>query len=87
MTINRFGAKKARYNFSRSAQQPHYKEFWAIVLDWGAVSVCPQSFCPHLPMTAMTEEARRQYVTVTGEGLNISGWKETTMVIGKILMQ
>eukprot|EP00971_Amphidinium_carterae_P352184 6492468-Amphidinium_carterae.1 len=35
----------------------------------------------------MTEEARKQYVTVTGEGLNICGWKETTMVIGNILMQ
>eukprot|EP00971_Amphidinium_carterae_P224912 4461819-Amphidinium_carterae.1 len=38
-------------------------------------------------MTAMTEEARRQYVTMTGEGLNTSGWKETTMVIGNIVMQ
>eukprot|EP00971_Amphidinium_carterae_P320964 6380038-Amphidinium_carterae.2 len=35
----------------------------------------------------MIEEARRQYVTVTGEGLNINGWNETTMVIGKIIMQ
>eukprot|EP00971_Amphidinium_carterae_P350777 6491735-Amphidinium_carterae.1 len=44
-----------------------YKELWAIILDSGAVvSVCPQSFLPHVPMTPMTEEARRQYVTVTG---------------------
>eukprot|EP00971_Amphidinium_carterae_P109262 2163655-Amphidinium_carterae.1 len=69
-------------------QAPSYKELWAIVLDSGAaVLVCPQSFCPHVPITTMTEEARKQYVTVTGEGLDITGWKETTMVIGKVLMQ
>eukprot|EP00971_Amphidinium_carterae_P282069 5599240-Amphidinium_carterae.1 len=38
-------------------------------------------------MTAMTEEARRQYVTVTGAGLNIRGWQEMTMVIGEINVQ
>eukprot|EP00971_Amphidinium_carterae_P101116 2000216-Amphidinium_carterae.1 len=31
-----------------------------------------KAFCPYVPMTAVTEEARRQYVTVTGEGLNMS---------------
>eukprot|EP00971_Amphidinium_carterae_P007720 152948-Amphidinium_carterae.1 len=63
-------------------------DFWAIIFDSGAaVSVCPQFFCPHVPMTAMTEEASRQYVTMTGEGLNTRGWKETTMVIGNIVMQ
>eukprot|EP00971_Amphidinium_carterae_P298584 5932335-Amphidinium_carterae.1 len=35
----------------------------------------------------MPEHVRKQYVTVTGEGLSISGWKETTLVIGNILMQ
>eukprot|EP00971_Amphidinium_carterae_P036685 721007-Amphidinium_carterae.2 len=44
-------------------------------------SILLRTFCPH------AEEGRRQYVTVTGEGLNISGWKETTMVTGKILVQ
>eukprot|EP00971_Amphidinium_carterae_P343928 6483981-Amphidinium_carterae.2 len=61
-----------------------YKELWAIILDSGAaLSVCPQSFCPH----AMTEEMKNQYITVTGEGLQRHGWKETTMIVGEILMQ
>eukprot|EP00971_Amphidinium_carterae_P350969 6491834-Amphidinium_carterae.1 len=47
-----------------------YKGFRAIILDPGtAVSVSPQSFCPHV----MTEDTGRQYVTVSGEGLNIEG--------------
>eukprot|EP00971_Amphidinium_carterae_P053681 1057479-Amphidinium_carterae.1 len=34
-----------------------YKEFWAIILDSGAaVSICPTSFCPHVPVTTMPEE-------------------------------
>eukprot|EP00971_Amphidinium_carterae_P015298 301864-Amphidinium_carterae.1 len=32
----------------------------------------------------MSEQVRKQYVTVTGEGLSITGWKET---IGNIIMQ
>eukprot|EP00971_Amphidinium_carterae_P064393 1275356-Amphidinium_carterae.1 len=35
----------------------------------------------------MTEEATKQYVTVTGEGLNMSDCTETTIVIGNIIMQ
>eukprot|EP00971_Amphidinium_carterae_P174672 3462341-Amphidinium_carterae.3 len=35
----------------------------------------------------MPESARRQYVTVAGEGLAISGWKEVTLVIGTMTMQ
>eukprot|EP00971_Amphidinium_carterae_P182779 3627255-Amphidinium_carterae.1 len=60
-----------------------YKEFWAIILDSGAeVSDCPQSFCPHVPITTMT-----QYITVTGEDLQLHGWKETQMIGGEMLMQ
>eukprot|EP00971_Amphidinium_carterae_P175286 3474832-Amphidinium_carterae.1 len=34
--------------FPLNFQKKTYKEFWAISLDSGAaVSVCPQSFCPH----------------------------------------
>eukprot|EP00971_Amphidinium_carterae_P027266 537174-Amphidinium_carterae.7 len=29
----------------------------------------------------------KHYVTVTGEGLTIQGWKETTLIIGSITMQ
>eukprot|EP00971_Amphidinium_carterae_P077537 1532295-Amphidinium_carterae.1 len=35
----------------------------------------------------MSEQVKKQYVTVTGEGLSITGWKETTLVIGNIIMQ
>eukprot|EP00971_Amphidinium_carterae_P348778 6490668-Amphidinium_carterae.3 len=35
----------------------------------------------------MPEFARRQYMTVTGEGLAIEGWKEVTPVIGTMIMQ
>eukprot|EP00971_Amphidinium_carterae_P000881 17174-Amphidinium_carterae.2 len=35
----------------------------------------------------MPESARRQFETVTGEGLTISGWKEVTLVIGHMTMQ
>eukprot|EP00971_Amphidinium_carterae_P047539 936337-Amphidinium_carterae.1 len=35
----------------------------------------------------MPEETRKQYVTVTGEGLTIEGWKEVTLIIGAITMQ
>eukprot|EP00971_Amphidinium_carterae_P202911 4026712-Amphidinium_carterae.1 len=35
----------------------------------------------------MPEEVRKRYVTVTGEGLSITGWKETTLIIGNLIMQ
>eukprot|EP00971_Amphidinium_carterae_P013108 258434-Amphidinium_carterae.1 len=35
----------------------------------------------------MSEQVRKQYVTVTEEGLNITGWKETAVIIGNIIMQ
>eukprot|EP00971_Amphidinium_carterae_P172531 3420061-Amphidinium_carterae.3 len=35
----------------------------------------------------MADETRKQYVKVTGEGLKIQGWKETTLIIGTITMQ
>eukprot|EP00971_Amphidinium_carterae_P228704 4536669-Amphidinium_carterae.4 len=35
----------------------------------------------------MAEETRKQYVTVTGEGLTIQGWKETTLISGTITVQ
>eukprot|EP00971_Amphidinium_carterae_P287070 5698615-Amphidinium_carterae.1 len=35
----------------------------------------------------MPESTRRQFMTVTGEGMTISGWKEVTLVIGHMTMQ
>eukprot|EP00971_Amphidinium_carterae_P075641 1494422-Amphidinium_carterae.1 len=35
----------------------------------------------------MPESAHRQLVTVTGEGLAITGWKEVNLVIGHMTMQ
>eukprot|EP00971_Amphidinium_carterae_P257050 5103131-Amphidinium_carterae.1 len=59
-----------------------------IVIDTGAaVHVCPTTFCEHIEIKTMPESARRQFMTVTGEGLTISGWKEVTLVIGHMTMQ
>eukprot|EP00971_Amphidinium_carterae_P146812 2909487-Amphidinium_carterae.1 len=55
------------------------KDFWSIIIDTGAaVSVGPMTFCEHIAVETMPESARRQYVTVTGGGLTIEGWKEVT---------
>eukprot|EP00971_Amphidinium_carterae_P349871 6491273-Amphidinium_carterae.1 len=63
-------------------------EFWAIIIDTGvAVSVCLTTFAEHIPIKPVAEESRKQYVTVTGEGLTIQGWKGTTLIIGAITMQ
>eukprot|EP00971_Amphidinium_carterae_P237426 4713208-Amphidinium_carterae.2 len=35
----------------------------------------------------MPAPAQRQFVTVKGEGLTISGWKEVTLVVGHMTMQ
>eukprot|EP00971_Amphidinium_carterae_P014178 279757-Amphidinium_carterae.1 len=32
----------------------------------------------------MTEETRKQYVTVTGEGLKIYGWKERAFIVANV---
>eukprot|EP00971_Amphidinium_carterae_P180998 3590690-Amphidinium_carterae.4 len=48
------------------------------------------TFCEHIdvkPIMAMPESTRKQYVTVTGEGLTIKGWKEVALLIGAITMQ
>eukprot|EP00971_Amphidinium_carterae_P162077 3212954-Amphidinium_carterae.3 len=65
----------------------HLKDFWSIIIDTGdAVSVCPMTFCEHIEVKIIPESARRQFLTVTGEGLTISGWKEVTLVIGHMRM-
>eukprot|EP00971_Amphidinium_carterae_P282894 5616082-Amphidinium_carterae.1 len=47
----------------------HHKDFWSIIMNTGAaLSVCPITFCEHIPTTAMAEETRKQFVTVTGDG-------------------
>eukprot|EP00971_Amphidinium_carterae_P313163 6223849-Amphidinium_carterae.1 len=72
-----------------SRQSPrHLKDFWSVIIDIGAaVGGCPMTFCEHIAVKTMPESARKQYVTVTGEGLTIEGWKEVTLVIGAITMQ
>eukprot|EP00971_Amphidinium_carterae_P270611 5369574-Amphidinium_carterae.1 len=35
----------------------------------------------------MADEDKKQYVTVTGEGLTIHGWKQVTLLVGVITMQ
>eukprot|EP00971_Amphidinium_carterae_P232641 4616874-Amphidinium_carterae.1 len=35
----------------------------------------------------MGDETKKQYVTVTGEGLTIHGWKEVTTLVGCISLQ
>eukprot|EP00971_Amphidinium_carterae_P184603 3665047-Amphidinium_carterae.3 len=57
-----------------------YKELWAIILDCGVAI----SFCPHVPITTMTDEMKNEYITMTGEGLQLHGWKETTMLVGDL---
>eukprot|EP00971_Amphidinium_carterae_P350278 6491466-Amphidinium_carterae.5 len=77
------------YDININRQSPRqFKDFWGIIFDTGAaVSVCPMTFAEHIPIIPMAEESRKQYVTVTGEGLTIQGWKETTLIIGTITMQ
>eukprot|EP00971_Amphidinium_carterae_P089886 1779508-Amphidinium_carterae.5 len=57
-------------------------------MDTGAAaSVCPITFCEQVPITPVADETRKQYVSVTGEGLTIQGWKETALIIGTLTMQ
>eukprot|EP00971_Amphidinium_carterae_P005121 102160-Amphidinium_carterae.3 len=35
----------------------------------------------------MPKSARRQFVTVTGEGLTITAWKEVTLLVGHMSIQ
>eukprot|EP00971_Amphidinium_carterae_P260480 5167900-Amphidinium_carterae.1 len=49
--------------------------------------MCHMTFCEHIPVKTRQESARKQYVTVTGEGLTIEGWKEVAFVLGAITMQ
>eukprot|EP00971_Amphidinium_carterae_P058803 1162668-Amphidinium_carterae.1 len=66
----------------------HLKDLWSIIIDTGAaVSVCPRTFCEHIEVTTIPESARRQFVTVTGKGLTITGWKEVTLLVGHMSMQ
>eukprot|EP00971_Amphidinium_carterae_P106389 2107568-Amphidinium_carterae.1 len=59
------------------SQSPrHLRDFWAAIIDTGAtISACPMTFCEHIEVMPMGEDAKKQYVTVTGEGLTIHGWK------------
>eukprot|EP00971_Amphidinium_carterae_P015529 306479-Amphidinium_carterae.2 len=46
----------------------------ALIIDTGAaISVCPMTFCEHIEVIPMGDEAKKQNVTVTGEGLTIHG--------------
>eukprot|EP00971_Amphidinium_carterae_P244546 4855670-Amphidinium_carterae.3 len=64
----------------------HLRDFWAIIIATGAaISVCP--ICEHIEVGPMGDETKKQYVTVTGEGLTIHGWKEVTILVGCISLQ
>eukprot|EP00971_Amphidinium_carterae_P205265 4074084-Amphidinium_carterae.1 len=45
------------------------------------------TFCEHSEVIPMGEDAKKQYVTVTGEGLTIHGWKHVTILAGHISLQ
>eukprot|EP00971_Amphidinium_carterae_P004103 81391-Amphidinium_carterae.1 len=49
--------------------------------------MCRTSCSSSCEKTVENASARRQYVTVTGEGLTIEGWKEVTLVISAVTMQ
>eukprot|EP00971_Amphidinium_carterae_P234304 4649386-Amphidinium_carterae.1 len=42
------------------------------------------TFCEHIAVIPMGEDAKKQYVTVTGEGLTIHGWRHVTILVGHI---
>eukprot|EP00971_Amphidinium_carterae_P288194 5721673-Amphidinium_carterae.2 len=71
------GLYKSRAMINIDEKTPEtYKELWAIILgSRAAISVCPQSFCPHVPIIPMAQEVKSEYITVAGEGLNINGLK------------
>eukprot|EP00971_Amphidinium_carterae_P014155 279052-Amphidinium_carterae.1 len=71
------------------SQSPrHLRDFWAVIIDTGAaISVCPTTFCEHIKVIPMGDEAKKQYVAVTGEGLTIHGWKHVTILVGRISLQ
>eukprot|EP00971_Amphidinium_carterae_P113470 2248022-Amphidinium_carterae.1 len=74
---------------SLNAQAPrHLRDFWVVIIDTGAaISVCPMTFCEHIAVIPMGEDAKKQYVTVTSEGLTIHGWKHVTILVGHISLQ
>eukprot|EP00971_Amphidinium_carterae_P164196 3254934-Amphidinium_carterae.1 len=45
------------------------------------------TFCEHIAVIPMREDTKKQYVTVTGEGLTIHGWKHVTILVGHIPLQ
>eukprot|EP00971_Amphidinium_carterae_P061965 1227089-Amphidinium_carterae.1 len=45
------------------------------------------TFCEHIAVIPMGEDAQRQYVIVTGEGLTLHGWKHVTILVGHITLQ
>eukprot|EP00971_Amphidinium_carterae_P257794 5117109-Amphidinium_carterae.1 len=45
------------------------------------------TFCEHIAVIPMADEDKKQYVTVTGEGLTIHGWKMVTLLVGHITLQ
>eukprot|EP00971_Amphidinium_carterae_P007663 151544-Amphidinium_carterae.1 len=55
-------------------QSPRRLKIRSTIIDTGAaISVCPMTLCEHIAVKTMPESARRQHVTVTGEGLTIEG--------------
>eukprot|EP00971_Amphidinium_carterae_P082858 1639270-Amphidinium_carterae.1 len=49
----------AVYNININQQSPQqFKDFGAIIIDTGAVSVCPTTFAEHIPIKPMAEELK-----------------------------
>eukprot|EP00971_Amphidinium_carterae_P166564 3300996-Amphidinium_carterae.1 len=76
LPINNVGVVADNKKIQLNAQSPrHLRDFWAVIMDTGAaISVCRMTFCEHIAVIPMGEDAKKQYVTITGEGLTIHGW-------------
>eukprot|EP00971_Amphidinium_carterae_P039982 784925-Amphidinium_carterae.1 len=65
--VNNVAAIQDDRKIQLNAQSPrHLRDFWAVIIDTGAaISVCPMTFCEHIAVIPMGEDAKKQYVTVT----------------------
>eukprot|EP00971_Amphidinium_carterae_P197239 3914922-Amphidinium_carterae.1 len=46
----------------RTQSPRHLRDFWAVIIDTGAAfSVCPMTFCEHIEVIPMGEDAKKQY--------------------------
>eukprot|EP00971_Amphidinium_carterae_P017975 354255-Amphidinium_carterae.1 len=87
-SINNVSAAQQNWIVLNAQSPRRLRDFCAVIIDTGAaISVCPMALCEHIAVLPMADEDKKQYVTVTGEGLTIHWWKQVTLLVGVITMQ